>query len=277
VSGLALLLVAAVTVPAGSTQRILAPSPTLGTSRWVRVYLPPSYARPESAHRHYPTVYLLHGWPGSDGNWFGSGHADESTNDLIAHRAVPEVILVCPNGNCGLWARTVYMNATKGPCRLEDYLVHDLVSWVDSTYRTERSPKQRVALGLSDGGTAAFNLAIRHPDVFGGCATMSSDFLLQRNEMGLGSFVGPDPDAERLLEEHSPAITVPRHVAQLKNQTIYFDCGTSDESIEQNRRMHKMLDSLGVAHTFKEFPGSHTWGYWRAHFRDALVAVTRGM
>src|SRR5262249_41359421 len=38
------------------------------TSRNVRVYLPPSYDDPAAAHRRYPVVYMLHGWPGSEGN-----------------------------------------------------------------------------------------------------------------------------------------------------------------------------------------------------------------
>ena len=42
-----------------------------GGGRDVRVWLPPSYDRPESAGRHYPVVLFLHGWPGGEGNWPG--------------------------------------------------------------------------------------------------------------------------------------------------------------------------------------------------------------
>ena len=33
----------------------------------------------------------------------------------------------------------------------------------------------------------------------------------------------------------------------------------------------------GVPHVFHEFPGSHDWGYWRAHVRDALRVITSKM
>src|SRR4029077_9448141 len=60
----------------GDVQRLTMPAPSLHeASRTVRVYLPPTWGRAESAHRRYPVVYLLHGWPGSDGNWFGLGKA----------------------------------------------------------------------------------------------------------------------------------------------------------------------------------------------------------
>ena len=35
----------------------------------VSVYLPPSY--PTATNRRYPVIYLLHGYSGTDLNWFG--------------------------------------------------------------------------------------------------------------------------------------------------------------------------------------------------------------
>ena len=156
--------------------------------------------------------------------------------------------------------------------RLEDFLAHDLVRWTDSTFRTIARPAGRAIAGLSDGGSGAMNVTFRHPDVFGACGSESADFTLHR-QAGLGGVIGPDPGGQRLLEANSPALELSKVASRLATVTIYFDCGTSDESLGNSRAFHRLLDSLGVSHEYREFPGSHTWGYWGRHFRESLLAV----
>ena len=271
------LLVLGLTATGGSVQRFQVPAPALGGARTIRIYLPAGYGRPESASKRYPVVYLLHGWPGSDGNWFGMGHADESADTLIAAGKVPELILVCPNGNCGLLGRTLYMNAVSGKCDMERYIAEDVRTWVDATFRTRAAPTDRAVLGLSDGGTGALNLAMLHPDLFGASASLSADLVINAKEFGLGSALGSGAEAAAQIERYSVQHNAAARTGQLHKQVIYFDCGLQDESLEENRAFHRTLDSLGVSHTYREYPGSHTWGYWRVHFRDALIAVTQRM
>ncbi len=243
-------------------------------SRTVRVYLPPSYDRPEHAATRYPTVYLLHGWPGSDGNWVKSGKAGETLDRLIAEKRIPELIAIFPDGRgSGMLGRSVYMDSYDGQKQVERFMTHDLVAWVDSSFRTLRDPARRAVIGLSDGGTGAFNLAMRHPDLFSAAGSHSGEFLLSR-DLGMGGIVGPDPGGARLLAEHSPRLYAHTMVPELRKLELYFDCGLSDESIEDNREFHHVLDSLGVTHTYHEFPGTHEWGYWREHLVQSLETLT---
>jgi enterochelin esterase-like enzyme len=243
-------------------------------SRTVRVYLPPSYDQPGHAATRYPTVYLLHGWPGSDGNWVRLGRAAETIGGLIAGERIPEIIAIFPDGRgSGLLGRSVYMDSYDGDKRVEQFITHELVGWVDSTFRTIHDPARRVVIGLSDGGTGAFNLAMRHPDLFSGAGSHSGGFLLRR-DLGMGGIVGPDPDGARMLAEHSPRLYAHSMVDRLRRLTLYFDCGTGDELLEDNRVFHRLLDSLGVAHTYREFPGTHDWGYWRTHLAESLETLT---
>jgi enterochelin esterase-like enzyme len=255
------------------------PAPSLGDPhRAVRVYLPPSYFRPEAAGRRYPAVYLLHGWPGSEGNWFGIGKAAVTADSLIARREIPEVILVCPNGRGrGLLGRSLYINSYDGSSRMEDFVVHDLVAWVDAHFRTRAGAAWRAVIGLSEGGTAALNLAFRHRNVFGACGGHSADYGLDKG-FGMGPVIGPEPGASRLLAENSPLRYVDHGApTTLRGLVIYFDCGVADESLRDNRALHRKLQSLGVPHTYREFPGTHTWGYWRRHLTDSLEALTARM
>jgi enterochelin esterase-like enzyme len=49
-----------------------------------------------------------------------------------------------------------------------------------------------------------------------------------------------------------------------------IDCGMDDYQNDTNRRLHAHLNSLGVPNTYEEFPGGHTWDYWRANFDKTL-------
>jgi S-formylglutathione hydrolase FrmB len=261
-------------MPKGEVLRLQMAAPSVGeTSRTVRVYLPPSYSRPDAAERRYPVVYMLHGWPGSDGNMLDMGHANDTADSLIARGAIPEILMVFPNGGgSGLFGRSYWIDSYDGRKRVADYVTRDLVEWVDAHYRTHATAAGRGIIGLSEGGDAAINLAFRHPELFSACGGHSGDYVLDKG-VGTSAFLGPEPGATRLLRENSPALYVDRIVAQVKEQHIYFDCGTGDESLLHNREFHAKLDSLGVRHEYHEFPGSHTWGYWGRHFRESLIAV----
>lgn len=274
----ALLLVCARPVDGASAtdrvQRFKMPAPAVSErARSVRVYFPPSYFLPESAAHRYPVVYLLHGWPGSEGNLLGMGHADDTADSLIARGAIPEILMVSVKGTgSGRLGRSYWINGFDGKKRVEDYVTHDVIDWVDGRFRTRPDAAGRGIVGISDGGVAAFNLAFKHPDLFSACGAHSADFLLTK-AFGTAGFLGPEPGASRLIAENSPELYVDRLVPQLERQTLYLDCGTQDESIENTRRFERLLVALGVPHVYHEFPGSHTWSYWSRHLHESLLAV----
>ena len=245
--------------------------------RDVRVYTPPGYDDPAMARRRYPVIYVLHGWPGSEGNWPNMGHAAETADSLIASGRIPPVVLVFPDGRGkGLLGRSLYIDSYDGQSKVETFMTHRLVSWVDSTFRTIRSPEDRGVIGLSDGGTAAINFVLQHPDLFGACGSHSADLRLTKG-MGMGGVIGPEPGATKLLEAHSPLVYAADALAHLDTPVIYFDCGADDESAAENREFDAMLTKLHVPHTYHEFPGTHEWKYWRSHLPGSLEAVTARM
>lgn len=261
---------------AGALHRYEIAAPELRDShRAVRVYTPPGYDDPAAAGRRYPVVFLLHGWPGSDGNWPGLGRAVVTADSMIANGRIPASILVFPDGNGrGFFGRSLYLDTQDGTSRMEQFLVHRLPDWVDSTFRT--LPGCRAVIGLSDGGTAAMNLLFRHPDRFVAAGSHSADLRI-RDDYTLRSVLGPEPGATRIAESRSPLVYAAQVVPGLSPRRIYFDCGRDDESAPDNREFDALLTRLGVPHEYHEFDGSHGWGYWRAHLASSLRAVTDGM
>jgi S-formylglutathione hydrolase FrmB len=262
----------------GRILRTTLPAPSMRDSaRSVRVYLPPTYERPEAAKRRYPVVYLLHGWPGGDGNWPGHGRAAETLDSLSSRGAMPEVIAVMPNGDgIGLLGRQGWLNSFDGSARLEDFVWKDLVQWTDRNYRTRPDSLHRAVIGLSEGATGAINIALKHPGVFNAAGGLSGQYV-QTDDMGMKAVWSTGATAVRIREENSPALYVARIARTVRQQVLYLDCGADDEAVADNRAFHRKLVELGVPHTYDEFAGAHGWGYWKIHLREALIACTARM
>ena len=62
----------------------------------------------------------------------------------------------------------------------ENFVVKDVVTYIDSRYRTILRPKARGIAGHSMGGYGALSLAMRYPDLFG-CAYAMSPGLFAEN------------------------------------------------------------------------------------------------
>jgi S-formylglutathione hydrolase FrmB len=51
---------------------------------------------------------------------------------------------------------------------------------------------------------------------------------------------------------------------------LMVDVGVDDVYADQSRDFHATLQRLGVTHEYKEWPGTHSWAYWRAHAGESL-------
>lgn len=264
-------------IPHGTVHHYKIEAPSLGgKKRSVRVYLPPSYGHPDSSARRYPVVFLLHGWPGGDGNWTGQGRAGVTLDSMAANHTIPEVIAVMPNGNGPGWfERSLYLDTWNGKFKLKTFILHDLVAWVDRTFRTRPEASQRAIAGLSDGGSSAVNIAMQHPEVFGAAAGMSGQYRWHKSSE-IGHIMGPEPGADSLLAANSPLLYIGSLRGKTDSLQLYLDAGLNDHhAINASRRFHARLDSLGIPHVYREYPGGHSWGYWKVHLRDALLVITR--
>ncbi len=142
--------------------------------RELPVILPPGYD-PE-ASRRYPVLYMLAGFTGSGLgmlNWDAWQPNMPRRLEQLYEGGMPHAIVVLPDCFTRLGGSQYVNSAAVG--RYEDYVVEEIVSFVDANFRTIPSSEARGILGKSSGGYGAFMLGMRHPDVFGALACHSGD------------------------------------------------------------------------------------------------------
>ncbi len=140
---------------------------TLGFSRSVVVYLPEGYN--PNGTVDYPVVYFLHGY---GENHHGYPVIYTWLNSMIAGQLIYPVIVVKPDGSIGPYEAAMYTNSELYG-NFEDYIVYDLVEFIDSNFRTIPEREKRCIMGHSMGGYGCMKMALKHSDLYRGVASHS--------------------------------------------------------------------------------------------------------
>ena len=238
-------------------------SPALGGQRKAfLVYLPPSYNTASGKTKRYPTLYLLHGSPGNDRDWFTGGKADQSADTLIALGKIPELILILPDGNGRPGETSEWGNSLDHRQLIETYVAVDLVKYVDQKYRTIPQAAYRGIGGLSMGGFGAMNIAIHHPDLFGFVISLGGYYRAE------GSIWGNNAAYKRA---NSPLDLLPtaRQAWQLH---MYIGGATHDQPYYNDARQFvQELVNLHISYYFDVQNGFHSWKVWQTQIYNALL------
>jgi enterochelin esterase family protein len=128
-----------------------------------------------------------------------------------------------------------------------DFMVKEVVPWIDKRYPTILHPWGRANLGASNGGNISLWLTVSHPEVFGLVAAMSSNV---ENNIKTKVQQGVTPSVK-----------------------YYLDIGTYDIPILIQRvaDFRQLLENGNEVFLFQQFHEGHSWGNWKAHIDDALI------
>ena len=238
-------------------------SPALGGQKKpFLVYLPPSYNTPQGRTKHYPTLYLLHGSPGQDIDWFAAGKANQSADTLIDSNKIPELILVLPDGNGRPGETSEWGNSSDGHQNIETYVAVDLVKYVDSKYRTLTGPAYRGIGGLSMGGFGAMNIAVHHPNVFGFVIALGGYYRAE------GSVWGNNATYIRA----NSSIDVLPEMPQAWKLHIFLGAATKDQPYYNDTIQFKqVLQRLHIPYHLDIEDGYHAWTVWQIQLYKALL------
>ena len=196
--------------------------------RDVYVYLPPGYDRDPTVR--YPVLYMHDGQNGWDDPVEPFGHGGWTVN-LIADRLISEKKVV----------PFIVVGVANTAARIEEYgpgtdildprasaylrfLVDDVRTMINRTYRTRTGAADTAVMGSSLGGAISLQAALLHPDVFGQAACLSPAFLFT-DAQGRGY------------------IALARRAGKL-DVRLYIDHGTAGPTHDGAARTRAVVDAL---------------------------------
>jgi enterochelin esterase family protein len=223
-------------IPHGLLVDTIITSISLGNSRTIKIYLPPGY---DSQAGETYGVVLFH-----DGlDFINFAKVNNILDYLINKKQIQPLI--------GVFVPPVEREAEYAENKTEQYenfILNELMPYIDNKYRTKKEPDHRAMFGISYGGLITTQICYNHPESFGLAGPYSASYKV--NSMKVFSSV-----------ENGPK----------KNIKWYLDCGTYEPTIL--RTLSELRDTLlikGYEVNWRQWHEGHSWGSWRAHLDIAL-------
>jgi Predicted esterase len=239
-------------------REITVKSPALGGRADLTVWVSPE----AKAQENVPLILLLHGVYGSHWAWARKAGAHRLAAELIGSGELPPCVLAMPSD--GLWGDgSGYL-----PHRAQDFerwIVQEVPAAARKAAACVGGGSRVCLAGLSMGGFGALRLAAKYRERFVAAAGMSS---ITRFEQ-MGAFVEEPLGRYEVREEDRSVLeALVRSGGRLPE--IRFDCGREDSLLVENRALHAGLTDAGIEHVYEEFPGGHSWDYWREQLPRVL-------
>ncbi|MCE1205057.1 MAG: hypothetical protein LWW79_10685 [Holophagaceae bacterium] len=238
--------------------------PQLGTTRTLRILLPPGY---ETSGQRYPVLYMHDAQNLFDAatSFAGEWEVDEALAKLGASASLPPIIVVGIDhgGKERLAEYSPYRDEripTAKGAATADFLVKTLKPWVDRTYRTKPEAEHTALAGSSLGGLLSLYTALRHPGVFGKAACFSSSFWVGGCQMlKEAAAAKPDPALRLYLDIGDREAGAPADSRQAVQDTLDIAEALRRRGLGPERL--KVVVAEGARHTERA---------WAARFPEAL-------
>jgi S-formylglutathione hydrolase FrmB len=155
-------------------------SPSLGVTKYYRIYLPSDYYQ---SSENYPVVYFFRN---HENEWFNTSSLQQIADDLIEAGLIGNMILVGPNSgsNNGSYYGCINMLRPDlapaygiGTGMFEDYIINDLVTHIDTTFRTVADKEHRGIDGFSMGGFISTVTSLRNPNIYSSIGSFDGTLL----------------------------------------------------------------------------------------------------
>ena len=222
------------------------------------VYLPPGYA---TSSKRYPVIYFLHGLP-----------ADGMTYQSIAQLAAaveasgkPAIVVGAQGARAG---DTDPEWRNWGPGRnWETATAKELVSVVDSRYRTIAARSGRLLVGISAGGYGATLIALHNPGIYSVVESWSGYFHATTPD-GTAALELGSPEADDWANAHKLIPQAKRFLSASPTPTYFaFYVGTNDSLFRsENEEFYAELRQAALTRVvFRLYSGGHNWSLWGAH------------
>jgi enterochelin esterase-like enzyme len=219
------------------------------------VYTPASY---EKGKKRYPVLYLQHGMGEDETGWSRQGHMQHIMDNLIASGEAVPMIVVMESGDIKAPFRggSNRQGFSQYGASFYQVMMHDLIPFIDSNFRTYTDRDHRAMAGLSWGGHQTFDLVLDNIDTFAWMGAFSGAiFGLDLKTAYNGIFTRPDEFNRKI-------------------HTLFLSCG-SEENFG-TEALVKNLQDAGIKTDFYVSPGTHhEWLTWRRGLRQFIPKLFR--
>ncbi len=244
------------------------------------VYVPAGY---DGSSKHFPVIYLLHGYGSDHTAWVRSGKIAEYADSAIEKGKIPPVIIVMPDAGVSM-----YVNARDEGSNYEDFFIREFMPAVENNYRINRSKGSRGIIGHSMGGWGTMLYALKYPDFFIAASPLSSgihdDYDIvhyddARWETVFGSIFGHKLKGRDRLNEYWYQNSILKIVESLPKSSLEkvhyrISCGDQDYLLKGSILLHRALAEKGIRHQLRIKDGDHKWDYWQSDITEALEFIT---
>lgn len=230
-------------------------SATLGSSRQIHIYTPPSYDR----EAEYPLLILFDG-----GSYFGRGRLRLTLDNLIADKLIPPLLVLGIDAGVREGRDERNEEFTCNP-RFMEYLHAELLPWFISAYRVVDDPQRRIIGGSSFGGLFAAYFAFHHSEAVGNVLSQSGSFHWGRQD--------DDFEYESLVRQFA--------FSEKRPLTVFMEVGVLEgeyswtypsfpNGIVSNRHFKTVLEVKGYDVAYREYKGGHEMLSWQGGIAEGL-------
>ncbi|WP_327679788.1 alpha/beta hydrolase [Kitasatospora sp. NBC_00458] len=175
----------------GKVESVRVTGKETGLSDQMFVYLPPEYFDPKFALVRFPVVLSIAGYPGTTLNLMKDLPVIQTAAELQRTGRMQPTIVVLARPTVAAPRNTECVDVPGGPAA-ETWFTKDVPEALRSVYRTSRSPAAWGTFGYSTGGSCAFRLAMRFPNVYGVAGGLHGDFKVVEDQFTGASLFGGD-------------------------------------------------------------------------------------
>ena len=221
-----------------------------------------------SEEKPLKTLYLLHGLAGDYSVWMRCTSIERYALERNIAVVMPDV------------GRSWYTDTAYGG-KYFSFVTEELPAVCRGYFKAMSARREdNFVAGLSMGGYGAIKAALRCPEKFGGCASLSGAFdvwsyrrmAVMDEWRGIFGYDLQDPAELEGTKHDICALAEKNKEENVPFPKLFMWCGESDNPslLGANRRFHEKLEQLGVSHVYKESEGNHSWKWWDLHIQPAM-------
>ena len=214
----------------------------------------------------FQTLYLLNGIGGDHSGWV--------RNTSIERYAQKKCLAVVMPGA----GRSFYTDAQYGS-RFWTFISEELPNAARSLFPLSDKKEDNFAAGASMGAYGAYKLALLKPDRFAAAAGISGTpdinqlIAMGRQQPAMKKRLeGVFGDLDSIPGSENDLLFVMKMLKQenVEIPKLYQCWGKEDMSYPLHLKMKAFAQEQGIAVTFEDGPGEHSWPYWDASIRRVL-------